>query len=101
MYIFTNAGNQTGSVSAEKFKDALGGEWKNTEFSYEDSALNENDTALTFRSNNTSANNFIRNNSSFFRDYIAEPDGSRHISIDLPDLTTSTRVMVVIKPLEE
>lgn len=101
VYIFTNAGNQTGSVSAEKFKDALGGEWKNTEFSYEDSALNENDTALTFRSNNTSANNFIRNNSSFFRDYIAEPDGSRHISIDLPDLTTSTRVMVVIKPLEE
>ena len=101
VYVFTNAGNQTGSVSAEKFKTALGDGWKNTEFVYEDSALNENDIALTFRSNNTSANSYIRNGSSFYRDYITEPDDSRHISIDLPDLTSSTRVMVVVKSLEE
>lgn len=101
VYVFTNAGNQTGSVSAEKFKTALGDEWKNTKFVYEDLSLNENDVALTFRSNNTSTNNFVRNNSSFYRDYITEPDGGKHICIDLPDLTSSTRVMVVIKPLEE
>lgn len=101
VYVFTNAGNQTGSNTVDSLKEALGEGWVNTDFEYGIADLDDKDIAIGFRIGNMTINETVKNNSSFYCDYIVQPDDSGHVTINLPSIKASTRVIVAIKPLSE
>lgn len=93
VYVFTNAGNETGSTSVEALKASLGEGWSNTEFT--------GDVAIGYRTDDNNIYDGITNSSSFYHDYVVQPDEGGKVSITLEDITEDTRVIIVVKPLEE
>lgn len=93
VYVFTNAGNETGSTDIATLKASLGEGWYNTEF--------KNDVALAYRTDDNNLYEGIKNNSSFYQDYIVQPDDDGKVSITLEGITEDTRVIIAVKQLEE
>lgn len=93
VYVFTNAGNETESTDVETLKASLGEGWYNTEF--------EGDVAIAYRTDDNNVYEGITNSSSFYHDYVVQPDESGKVSITLEGITSDTRVIIVVKQLEE
>ena len=93
VYVFTNAGNETGNTDVDTIKASLGDDWNNTDF--------EGDVAIGYRVDDNNVYVGITNESSFYRDYIVQPDDGGKVSITLDNITGDTRVIVVVDQLEE
>lgn len=93
VYVFTNAGNETGNTDVDTIKASLGDDWNNTDF--------EGDVAIGYRVDNNNVYDGITNESSFYRDYIVQPDDGGKVSITLDNITGDTRVIIVVDQLEE
>ncbi|MBR5517585.1 MAG: hypothetical protein IKV86_00990 [Clostridia bacterium] len=93
VYVFTNAGNETGNTDVDTIKASLGDDWNNTDF--------EGDVAIGYRVDDNNVYDGITNESSFYRDYIIQPDDGGKVSITLDNITGDTRVIVVVDQLEE
>lgn len=93
VYVFTNAGNETGNTDIDTIKVSLGEGWNNTDF--------EGDVAIGYRVDDNNVYDGITNESSFYRDYIIQPDDGGKVSITLDNITGDTRVIVVVDQLEE
>lgn len=93
VYVFTNAGNETGNTDVDTIKASLGDDWNNTDF--------EGDVAIGYRVDDNNVYDGITNESSFYRDYIVQPDDGKKVSITLDNITGDTRVIIVVDQLEE
>ena len=93
VYVFTNAGNETGNTDVDTIKASLGDDWNNTDF--------EGDVAIGYRVDDNNVYVGITNESSFYRDYIVQPDDGGKVSITLDNITGDTIVIVVVDQLEE
>ena len=95
VYVFTNIQSKL-----EDFKGVLGDTWNNTTFEYDDVTLTDNDAAITTRASEKV--NYLYNLSSFYKDFVVQPDEGGHVSIPFPEgVGGSTRIIVMIKPLEK
>lgn len=95
VYVFTNIQSKL-----EDFKAALGDTWTNTAFEYADVTLTDNDAAITTRASGKV--NYLYNSSSFYKDFVVQPDEGGHITIPFYDgVGGSTRIIVMVKPLEK
>lgn len=93
VYVFTNAGNETGNTDVNTIKASLGEDWNNTEF--------DGNIAIGYRINDNNVYKGITNGSSFYHDYIVQPDEIGKVSITLEGITGDTRIIIAVKPLEE
>lgn len=95
VYMFTT------STRHESLQAAMGDAWTNTAFVYEEPGLAGKDLALAYRSGDSSINETIKNQSSFYRDYIVQPGEGGHVTLELPtDLLGGNRCVFIIQPLE-
>ena len=61
----------------------------------------EGDVAIGYRVDDNNVYDGITNESSFYRDYIIQPDDGGKVSITLDSITGDTRVIIVVDQLEE
>lgn len=81
---------------------ALGDAWTNTAFEYDDPDFSGKNLALAYRNGDSTFNETITNQVSFYRDYIVQPGEGGHVKLDLPtDCLGGQRAIFIIKPLEE
>ena len=93
VYVFTNADNDDTETTSADVLASLGANWKNTTF--------EGNNPLAYRVDDNNLYEGITNNSSFYSDYIVQPDDNGKVTISLDGLKDNTRVIIIVKPLEE
>ena len=93
VYVFTNADNDDTQTTSNEVLASLGANWKNTTF--------ENNNPLAYRVDDNNLYEGITNSSSFYSDYIVQPDDKDKVTVSLNGLKDNTRVIIIVKPLEE
>ncbi|MEE1042651.1 MAG: hypothetical protein UH854_01670, partial [Clostridia bacterium] len=92
------------TANNDNIKTRMGEGWTNTSFTYDDASLNSNDITIAFRGSDsaTSSSTLFKNQSSFYKDFIVQPDDTEHITLNLPtNYIGGLKIVFVIKPLEE